>query len=184
MTAPGLTTPTTGSDPLARAKVLEPIIRRESERGHELRRMTDEMTEAFRKSGLFRMTVPIEVGGEELDMHTRVAVIEELARADGSVGWTFMAIAGYLGYVSVGVGDDAVKDIFSDPDVRIAGMANPVGTIVAVPKGYLVKGSYRFGSGIPQSTWIAAGGQLDDGTAEGRQICCVVPRSTAPLKGG
>lgn len=171
-------------DPLSRAKALEPIIRKEALRGQELHQMSDEMTQAFTESGLFKMNVPLELGGEEFDMQTRIDVIEELARADGSIGWTFMAIAGYLGYVSVGVGDEAVKDIFSNPDVRIAGMANPVGTIIDTPDGYSIHGKYKFGSGVPQSNWIAVGGLVHGGEEDGSMLCCVVPTETADVKGG
>ena len=169
---------------LQKAKVFEPVIEREALRCQDARQMTPEMTAALQESGLFWLNVPQELGGLDAHPRTRVEVIEELSRADGSIGWTYMAIAGYMGYVSVGVGADAAKKIFSDPEVKIAGMANPVGTIVDQGDGtYQVHGSYKFGSGVPQANWIAVGGLVQGGPNDGDNICAVVPVERAQLKG-
>lgn len=46
--------------------------------------------DALTDAGCFRMLVPRSHGGAELDLPAQMRVIEELARADGSVGWTVM----------------------------------------------------------------------------------------------
>lgn len=171
-------------DLLQTAKGLEAVVEREAERCQDARQMTPEMAQALQDSGLFWMNVPEELGGLDAHPRTRVEVIEELSRADGSIGWTFMAIAGYMGYVSVGVADDAAKEIFSDPEVKIAGMANPVGTIIDQGDGtYRVHGSYRFGSGVPQAKWISVGGLVQGGPLDGQNVCAVVPVENAEIKG-
>lgn len=171
--------------PLERAKQLEPVILEEAEACQDAHQMTDSMAQTIQDSGLFWMNVPVELGGEDIHPLERVEVVEELSRADTSIGWTFMAIAGYMGYVSVGCGDDAVKDIFSDPEVKIAGMANPVGRIIDKDDdGFSVQGSYKFGSGVPQSTWIAVGGAVEGGPNDGSALCAVVPTSTVDIEGG
>lgn len=171
--------------PLERAKKLESVVQSEAEACQEAHQLTDTITQALQESGLFWMSVPTELGGEDIHPLERIEVIEELARADGSIGWTFMALAGYMGYVSTGCGDEAVKDIFSDPQVRIAGMANPVGEIIdRGPDGYSVQGSYRFGSGVPQAKWIAAGGAVQGGPNDGESMCAVVPVSGVDRQGG
>jgi alkylation response protein AidB-like acyl-CoA dehydrogenase len=166
------------------ARDLEPIIERESLRCQEAHQMTTEMADALQDSGLFWLNVPQELGGLDVHPRIRVEVIEELSRAEGSIGWTYMAIAGYMGYVSVGVADDAAKDIFSDRAVKIAGMANPAGTILDQGDGtFKVHGSYKFGSGVPQANWIAVGGFVQGGPQDGENVCAVVPIEKAELKG-
>jgi alkylation response protein AidB-like acyl-CoA dehydrogenase len=175
----------TAPTPLDRAKKLVPVVLNEAEACQDAHQLTDTMTQALQDSGLFWMNVPTELGGEDIHPLERVAVVEELSRADTSIGWTFMALAGYMGYVSTGCGDDAVKHIFSDPEVKIAGMANPVGTIVERDADtYHVEGTYRFGSGVPQASWIAAGGAVSGGPNDGQAVCAVVPIDLVDRKGG
>ena len=64
--------------------------------------MTAPVVNALVDSGLFRLLVPHVYGGLESDIATIIDVCEELAFADGSVGWAFaqnttvMAYAAYL----------------------------------------------------------------------------------------
>ena len=51
--------------------------------------MTDPVVAKFRENGLFGLMVPKAVGGMEADASTIMDVCEELAYADGSVGWAF-----------------------------------------------------------------------------------------------
>ncbi|WP_067440954.1 acyl-CoA dehydrogenase family protein [Nocardioides jensenii] len=171
-------------DLLQKVRDLEPIVERETLRCQEAHQMTPEMADALQGAGLFWMNVPQELGGFDVHPRTRVEVIEELSRQDGSIGWTYMAIAGYMGYVSCGVEDEAAKNIFSDPEVKIAGMANPVGTIIDKEDGtFQVHGNYKFGSGVPQADWIAVGGFVQGGPNDGESLCAVVPVANADLKG-
>ncbi len=145
--------------------------------------MTPKIVQALRDSKLFWMNVPVELNGEDLDMHTRLNVLEELARADGSTGWAFMAIAGYVGYTAVGCGDEAVQALYGDPDNMklVAGMANPVGYATVVTGGYQIGGQYRFGSGTPHVDYIAAGAFIED--SGGEMICGFVPVRTVEFQG-
>src|SRR5262245_38939652 len=81
-------------DYLARAKALSPLIEEQASQTEQAAKMTEKVVQAFRDSKLFWMNVPKELNGGGLDLHTRLDVLEELARADGSTGWAFMAIAG------------------------------------------------------------------------------------------
>lgn len=171
------------SDALAQARALAPLIEAEADLTEQGTQMTERVVQAFRDSRLFWMNVPTELNGGGLDLHQRLDVIEELARADGSTGWAFMAIAGYVGYTAIGCGDDAVRDLYGDPDnlQLVAGMANPVGTAERVAGGYNIEGQYRFGSGTPHADWVAAGTFIKDGN--GAQICGFVPAKDVQFQG-
>ena len=178
-----LTRPGYPKDPLERAKSLAPLIENHADETEHLGKMTPQVVQAFRDTKLFWMNVPVEFNGEDFDMHTRLDVLEELSRADGSTGWAFMAIAGYVGYTAVGCGEDAVKTLYGDPDdlKLVAGMANPVGSAIPVPGGYRIDGRYRFGSGAPHADWIAAGAVIEGGG--GAQICGFVPTNRIEFQG-
>jgi alkylation response protein AidB-like acyl-CoA dehydrogenase len=51
------------------------------------RAMPRELIDGLRSAGVFRMYVPRSHGGDEFSTVDAIAVIEELRRADGSVGW-------------------------------------------------------------------------------------------------
>ncbi len=170
-------------DALASAKALGPLIEQQADLTEERTKMTDTVVQAFRDTRLFWMNVPKELNGGGLDLHARLDVLEELARADGSTGWAFMAIAGYVGYTAIGCGEDAVRALYGDPNNMqlVAGMANPVGHALRQPGGYRIHGQYRFGSGTPHADWIAAGAFIQDGN--GAQICGFVPAASVEFQG-
>ena len=69
-------------------------------RGDEIeqgRRVPPDLVEELTEAGCFRMLVPRSHGGAELDLPAQMRVIDELARADGSVGWTVMIGRGGAG---------------------------------------------------------------------------------------
>src|SRR5260370_41201840 len=51
------------------------------------REVTPEIVDALIERGIFRMLLPKSLGGAELDPLTYTAVLEELARGDGSPAW-------------------------------------------------------------------------------------------------
>ena len=54
------------------------------------RRIPQDLVQALRSIGVFRLFVPRSHGGMELDLPTALGIIGALARIDGSVGWTAM----------------------------------------------------------------------------------------------
>jgi alkylation response protein AidB-like acyl-CoA dehydrogenase len=153
----------------------------ESERG---RRLTDAVVEALRKERLYALMVPAALGGDESDLVTALRVSRELARADGSTGWCFMAQMLWSAAVGAYAGDSAVAEIFGNgPDVVIAGQGMPNGTAESVPGGYRVKGRWSYGSGISHAQFIQCGCVA---TVDGRPqlkpnggprilVCCLRP---------
>jgi hypothetical protein len=78
------------------ARALAPQIQGFAEEIEQSRRIPLPLVEAVAQAGLFRLWVPRALGGEEADPMTLVRVVEEISRADGSVGWC-VAIGGGSG---------------------------------------------------------------------------------------
>ena len=53
--------------------------------------LTDPVVDALHDAGLFGLMVPAALGGHEASILTCIEIFEELARADGSTGWSYMA---------------------------------------------------------------------------------------------
>ncbi len=118
------------------------------------RRLPPDLIRDLTAAGCFRMLVPRSHGGEGFDLPSAMRVIEELSRADASVGWTTMNLAG--GWINLGAIPRATFDTLyaKGPDVIIGGVFAPSGTAVPVKGGYRVSGRWAFASGCQDCQWL------------------------------
>jgi len=147
--------------PLARARGLRPDIlgqRAEIEAG---RKLPASLVERMREAQMFELWLPSAFGGPELPPADFVAVIEELSRADGAVGWC-ATIAGVCNLLAGSLPEPVAREIFKDRK-SVAGTVNPTGKAVAVEGGYRVTGRWAYGSGIDHSSWIVGNCVVHDG---------------------
>ena len=154
-----------GSDYVARARALLPLIG-EAAAGVETGRRLDEgVVAALHEAGLFRMMMPRWLGGGEALPSEFVQVIETIARADASTAWCLSQMT-VCSLSSVYLERDAAKDVFGGPRVALAWGSTPDARAVRVPGGYRVTGKWEFGSGCHHATWL--GGHIsvveEDGT--------------------
>jgi len=171
------------ADPLDRARSLAGLIRAEAGNTEKLGKVPEKVIDALDEAELFWIAVPTELGGEDVPMRKRFEIFEEVASQDASTGWSYMVLAGFNGYASVGLGDDAVRELYveRDPRALAAGFAGPSGVAVPVEGGYRITGKYRFGSGVLHATHFAAGAFVE-GTE--KIITGFVPREQVTVTGG
>src|SRR4051794_29199400 len=79
------------------------------------------------EAGLSGVSVPKEVGGQDLPILEMVDVWSELARADGSIGWVAFAIDSAVSYFGSYLPDEGVADLFADGLPLLAGQFAPNG---------------------------------------------------------
>src|SRR5918912_3258642 len=117
----------------------------------------------MRADGLYRLLVPRELGGLQVDLLTYFRVVELVSEGDGSVGWN-IATSSAAGLVCLSLPDAGVQEVFQHgPDVIVAGTVVPGGGRgVRVQGGYLVTGRWRFGSGSQESQWMLGNFFVDD----------------------
>jgi indole-3-acetate monooxygenase len=185
--------PIDGAAYVARARSIAPIIDAEADAMEAGCTITPAVVEAIADNGLFWLLVPQEFGGAGQSLVTSLKVVEELARADGSTGWAFMANAFSAGIAAGFLNADGANDLFAGADKAItAGMILPTGKGVRVEGGYRVNGNYAFASGSNHASWIGAGFVVydDEGNAlisdDGQPVCRVafVPRDEVKFLGG
>ena len=136
------------------------------------RRLVDELHAA----NLFRMWLPRALGGAELPPLPFLAVIEELSRQDGSLGWCTVIPAGY-GRLSGALEEDVARTIFGTGMGVLVGTLNPTGKAVAVPGGYRVTGRWSYGSFIGYGDWVLGNCITTDAPAR------ATPRTVVPNSG-
>lgn len=146
------------TDMLTAARAVTDFVEREAAASEAARTLTQPVVDALHDAGLFRLMTPRDLGGEEADLATVLAVYEEVTRADASTGWSLLANATTTGFAGAFLGDRAVKAMFGgDADPVHAGQFAPRGTSVACDGGYVVSGRYSFGSGCAHAGWMGGG---------------------------
>jgi indole-3-acetate monooxygenase len=130
------------------------------------RTLPTELVEPMTDAGFFSLWLCRALGGPELTFVEFAHVIEELARADGSVGWCAM-VASVFSRLSGYIPEDVGREIFGKSS-RLAGSINPTGKAVAVTGGYRVSGRWSYGSFIQHSHWTVGNSIVHDGETSRR----------------
>lgn len=138
-------------------KALGPRIREGAAQGERNRRLDPELAKEFGSLGLWRACVPQFIGGLEMPFAEQLTIFEELARADGSVGWCAMIGAtGSLVYAFLDA-DIARALIADNPDACTGGVFAPQGRAIPKDGGLQVSGRWSFGSGVDHSARMGLG---------------------------
>jgi alkylation response protein AidB-like acyl-CoA dehydrogenase len=159
--------PLTGDQILANARALAGRIRERDLAAvyDELRQLPSEVVDELRESGVMRMNMPRSWGGPEMTSMQQVEVIEELSKADASVGWCSFIWCDsgiYSGYL-----DDAVaREMYPRLDMATSGWVYPVVPAKRVDEGYMITGQWMFGSGSNHCDLLVAGCIVDDVDSE------------------
>ena len=175
---------------LSRVRELCSFVREQASAVEASSTLTSTVIEAFRDAELFWLTVPADLGGGGADILTGLQCVEEMSRADGSTGWSFMAnstaVANAVGFLC----ERAVEQMFGDGLPVVAGMLAPRGTAVPTDDGFTISGKYQFGSGIAHADWVAGGAFVREhgrvrSTPSGKPDirAFYVPRSRIELRG-
>ncbi len=143
---------------------------------------------AMHDAELFRLSLPVWLGGAELPLAELAEITEMIAGADASAGW---CLGQALGCATAAAYLDRrpAEEVFGPRNAVLAWGAGAVGTAVPTDGGYRVSGTWRFASGSDHATWL--GGHCTvkerDGSlrtdAAGRPVTrtALFPRSAAEV---
>lgn len=143
-----------GAATLVRVRGLGPRLSRRTPEIERRRGIPEDLTEELRRTGCFRMLVPAAHGGDELSLGDVLRVIEELAVADGAIGWTVGQAA--LAQVILGfLPETTIGELYAGgPDLLAAGAFAPKGRAQREASGWRVSGQWPFVTGCDQASWI------------------------------
>ncbi len=103
----------------------------------------------------FNLYVPREFGGLGLGLPGAVQTLEQLAKADGSMGWTVTLCAGanwFIGFLP----ENIRSEFFSSPATCLSGSGAAGGTAEIEQQGYRVNGYWKYATGAPHATAFTA----------------------------
>jgi alkylation response protein AidB-like acyl-CoA dehydrogenase len=150
------TTLTSAGEILDEVRRLAPDIVARAPEIESARRLPRDLLDQLATAGCFRTFLPASHGGAEADLASGLRVVEELSRADASVGWTVM-IGAASWFNLAGLPRAAFDSLFADgPDVMGAGVFSPNGTARPVDGGYRIDGRWPFASGCDDADWLFA----------------------------
>lgn len=145
---------------IARATALVPLISEHAEKSSEERRVVPEVMDALDEAGLFGLLVPRRLGGQEANVRTMMETLAEVARGDGSTGWS-VALLNVCTWFSTTFSDRAQEEMFSDPHAKACGIFSPPLKSERTEGGYLVSGRWPYSSGSFAATWATLGVGLE-----------------------
>ncbi|MFV0607117.1 MAG: acyl-CoA dehydrogenase family protein [Niabella sp.] len=107
------------------------------------------------KNKWFKIFVPEVYGGLQMSLPDALKLEEDLARIDGSLGWTVTLCAGanlFVGYIDAGLS----KTIFLDKYVCLGGSGAATGIAEITDNGYCINGQWKYATGAPHLTHFTA----------------------------
>ena len=141
------------ADYLARARALRPVIEGAAGEIERNRRLPERLVAAMKEADLFRMLLPRELGGAELDPPTYVRVIETIAGIDASPAWILGQTA-VTAMIAARLPLAAAREMWRDPGTVLAWGPSTDSRAVACAGGYRVSGSFAFASGCWHANWL------------------------------
>ena len=136
-----------------RARSVTSMLRERAAAIEAGRELTADVLDALHERELFRLTLPVHVGGYELPISLLASVTEIIAGADASTAWCLGQAFG-CAMSAAFLDEDAAREVFGPADAVLAWGAGPQGTAVAAGGGYVVNGTWRFASGARHATWL------------------------------
>ena len=142
---------------LERVARIAPLLDASAADGERLRTLCPTAVDALHDAGLFRLWVPAEAGGYDVDLETQVTVMAAVAHADMSACWAMMIGNTVTGVMAARLPDAGFAEVFSSDRMPVAaGSLKPDGRAAPTAGGFLVNGRWGFGSGIHHAGWINA----------------------------
>jgi alkylation response protein AidB-like acyl-CoA dehydrogenase len=151
--------------------------------GEESRRLSQKAVDALASAGLFKVSLPHELGGWEADFLFEIEVFEAVARISTSACWNVIVGNFQSSLPAAFISDEAAREIFLGEHFPVvAGQPASIGKGTVVEGGMVVSGRYGWGSGIAHAGWVIGGCTMesrDDSAPERR--AWVAPKSSVRI---
>jgi alkylation response protein AidB-like acyl-CoA dehydrogenase len=144
---------------VALARGMRDLVQAEAAESERMRTLTPAIVNEMWASGLMSSFNPVAAGGVEPSFTEMIETWIEMAWQDGSFGWIGIANLPSSFAAAAYLPDEGFAEVFTAHDNRVTlgGQFFPNGQGTAVDGGYLLNGSWSFGSGTGHSEYVAAG---------------------------
>ncbi len=151
---PGLTAETL----VERARAMVPVLREQQQandwRGH----YGEDIHEAFRQAGFYRILQPRMFGGYEMEPKVFLQVVMELSRGHPGAAWCFTLSGSHGFFIGGHYSEEVQRELFgAEGEFRSGQVVGPFGSMTPAEGGYVVDGVLPFASGCTVSTHFIGG---------------------------
>lgn len=110
---------------LDNVRALGPTLRQRAPAAEKAGRHSDETIADLDATGVFNIGSPAEYGGDELSVREQLEVVSEVAKWDGSAGWTVW-VAASTNWIPAGSGPKVIEEVYGSSWVgsRVAGSSH------------------------------------------------------------
>jgi alkylation response protein AidB-like acyl-CoA dehydrogenase len=153
---------------LDQVRALGPTLRERASEAERAGRHSDQTIADLHATGAFNIGSPAEFGGDELSVRQQLDVVTEIAKWDGSAGWSVW-VGAATNWIPAGMGARVVKEVYGADWVgpRVAGSSHfPAtrGRAKRVDGGWMISGGpWTFGSDALWAPYTNLGCIADEG---------------------
>jgi 3-hydroxy-9,10-secoandrosta-1,3,5(10)-triene-9,17-dione monooxygenase len=145
---------------------MQPFLRERQAATEAASRVLDEVHEACRQAGFYRMLQPRRFGGYEFDLPTFARVAIELSRGCPSTGWSVIFTAGHT-HILAKFSEQAQAEVYGKQgEFRAPMVGGQNATARKVEGGWLIDGAWDYASGIDHATHFFATAPIRDSLDE------------------
>ncbi len=166
---------------MARLELVAVEAGRRSAEIESARALPTDLVDALIDTGVFRLTVPVGLGGVDAGPAAVARAARSLAYHDGSTGWVVMS-ALVAGAGAAALPRHHAATVLGEPRTIVVGhgQAGGVGRLTD-DGGLMVNGRWSWGSGVATATWVGAGVRIEgaestDAPADPRVVQCLFRR--------
>ena len=119
------------------------------------RKIPDQLIDEMAQKGFFRLLIPKTYKGEEIDYLDYLALVQEISKADGSMGWCFNQ-NNILSTNAAIMPKTLAEEIWSDQRAILCNGPTQYSNAIPTEGGYRLTGRWNFSSGSQHATWVIA----------------------------
>ena len=119
------------------------------------RKIPDQLIDEMAQKGFFRLLIPKTYKGGEIDYLDYLALVQEISKADGSMGWCFNQ-NNILSTNAAIMPKTLAEEIWSDQRAILCNGPTQYSNAIPTEGGYRLTGRWNFSSGSQHATWVIA----------------------------
>ena len=119
------------------------------------RKIPDQLINEMAQKGFFRLLIPKTYNGEEIDYLDYLSLVQEISKADGSMGWCFNQ-NNILSTNAAIMPKTLAEEIWSDQRAILCNGPTQYANAIPTEGGYRLTGRWNFSSGSQHATWVIA----------------------------